>query len=282
MPFVLMCPTKSKLPVQNAAISPKDSGSQRAASPSNKPYHAESSQAPARYALRRRSSPKGGSPSNISALSATQAKAKARSGPNPLDKLLKEKKLADKRGTGMEALRAAEAVMAQVEKKANAKDNMRAEMDDEDSADDDELWADEEAALRIANQGTDSLELDVSAKGHRSDDSGDSDNEHEDFAVDAATKLLGGDEGKASAVNRILKNDRKGWLGKRRGRKSPKGVSLWATASLVDVPVNTTVPSLPTDDIQLADHPVIKFLGAAVDSNGTYMRSSLKRQLIYS
>jgi hypothetical protein len=171
-----------------------------------------------RYGMRRRSSP-----TSTRASITEVPKPVVKKTANPLDKLLREKKTAEKKGTGIDSLRAAEAFLAH-SANGKGKGKMKAEMDDEESEDGID-WGDETAAMRAVIQNSRGIGL-----GNAGAVSDDSDHEGEDFAVDAATKLLGGDEGKAKAVNSILTKDRLGWLGKKRSKKAARGVVLWGGA----------------------------------------------------
>ncbi|KAI0093078.1 hypothetical protein BDY19DRAFT_921876 [Irpex rosettiformis] len=214
-------------------------------------------QATQRYALRRRSSPQP-APSCLSSPEFPRPKLPAKKVANPLDKLLREKKTAEKKGGGMDGLRAAEAVLASAKeksKKDKGKGKMRAEMDAEESSED---WQDEDAAMHVIarNRAVDQDE----------DEDEDEDEEGEEFAVDAATRLLEGDEGKKEAVNRILERDRKSWLGKKRAKKVVRGVGLWDD-SKVPTQAEKVIPEWAMNEGMLAKNGTLRFLQSIVTSN---------------
>lgn len=207
------------------------------------------------YNLRRRSSPRHVSPSP-SINSQTQSSRARLTKPvaNPLDKLLREKKLADKKGKGIEGLRAAEAVL-EAQEKASSKGKMREEMDAEEASDDDDDAAVPPLRKRPLFPSKTSREVD------------DSDDDGGDFEFDDATKLLGTDEGKATAVNKILASDRKGGF-TRIATQTPQGVPLWGADAGNQV---GALPNLPVDDSAIGKYAILGLLKSSVAAGGEFI-----------
>lgn len=150
-------------------------------------------------------------------------------------------------------------------KNDKGKGKMKAEMDDEESSDE---WGDEDAARRIVAQASQGFGASGMRHHQGMDQDDDEDEEGEEFAVDAATRLLEGDEGKKEAVNRILERDRKSWLGKKRAKKVLKGVPLWAEGGIVPVAGARKVPELSLDENLLTRNGTLRFLQGVVASEG--------------
>ncbi|KAI0699569.1 hypothetical protein BC835DRAFT_1412551 [Cytidiella melzeri] len=213
-----------------------------------------------RYSMRRRPSPILAF-NRADYLEYSKPKPSPRKSANPLDKLLREKKAAEKKGNGINSLLAAEAVLAN---SAEAKGKMKAEMDTEEY-DDGINWGDEVAAMRVVIQTSKNIDLNATCPGSDADDS---DNDAEEFVVDDATKLLGGDEGKTKAVNSILTKDRKSWLGKKRAKKVVQGVPLWDDDVVPQDDVKSSIPDLPFDESLRIKNTTLQFLHSVVAANG--------------
>lgn len=224
-----------------------------------------------RYNLRRRSSPhdksrRSTSPDSDLGASRRVVPVKKR-GANPLDKLLREKKNNDKHGKGIEGIRLAEAALRDNDLISKNKGKMREEMDMEEDSDDD-MWADEEAAARVARQGTQRLKLSPSNFG--TDDSDSEGEEGNELDIAEATKHLGDEQG--AAVGKILDKDRKGWLRKGKSKKNAeKGLLLWAeSAANVESTIedDSTMLSLPFSQDEVESDRVLTLLQSVVNSGG--------------
>ncbi|KIP04865.1 hypothetical protein PHLGIDRAFT_178864 [Phlebiopsis gigantea 11061_1 CR5-6] len=259
-------------PVQKATPPPQPKG--RLSSPltsmgtSPEPEQPEAGPS-TRYNFRRRSSPSDqrrclASPDDDADMSRRPPPPK-KSVANPLDKLLREKKKNAKTGKGIDDIRLAEAAMHEKALVSKSKGKMREEMDREEDSDD-EMWADETAAARIAHQGTQRLKLSTS---DNADDT-DSDGEDNELDIAEATKHLGDEQG--AAVGKILDKDRKGWLRKGRAKKNgQKGVSLWEdpvtdAESVLDE--DSELPSLPLGQDDVKSDRIFDILQAAVQKQG--------------
>lgn len=185
-----------------------------------------------------------------------------KSGANPLDKLLREKKTAERQGAGPDGLRAAEVVLANA---GEGKGKMKAEMDDEESDEDDAKWADEAAAVHIVDRASKGLASNGPGLGS---DSGDSDNEGQDFSLHAATRLLGADDRKTDAVNRILSKDRTRYLTKKKVKKPARGIHLWIDEVIPVSEHRQSLPALPFTEAQLESDKPLKLLWSVLRSNG--------------
>lgn len=176
-----------------------------------------------RYNFRRRSSPsanndrrRSSSPDSDRRKPAPRPDPPKKSGANPLDKLLREKKKDDKSGKGIEGLRRAEEILrdAALEKVNKGKGWMREEMDMDEDSEDEDAWTHRRA------------------RRHGMDDDSDSDEDDEggnELDLAEATKHL--EAGQGEAVERILDSDRKGRMLKGRNKKRMmKGLPLWRDA----------------------------------------------------
>ncbi|KAH9930387.1 hypothetical protein B0H21DRAFT_106737 [Amylocystis lapponica] len=201
------------------------------------------------------------------------AKANAkRRATDPLEALLKEKKLADKRGNGMSALRAAEAAVASSSQQL--KRELMSEMDDEEDSENDAAWADEDAALQIVQRGARGLDMrsssPVPTTTHASEESDDdSESDEEDLQEADCEKILGEKGGKA--VGKILASDRRSNVTKAKGKRKERviGVSLWEDLDAVadktgDHMQTDTIMSLPLK-ADLDGHSIISALRDAME-----------------
>jgi hypothetical protein len=167
---------------------------------------------------------------------------------DPLEELLKEKRLADKRGKGAEALRLAEVALA-------GKDALLEEMNEED-------WTNEEAA-RTAVAERERMEMKSSPTMN--------DTTHEDMVLDASDKqrLFGEERGKA--IGDILDGDR---AKTRKEKETEKvfGVPLWSEE------IQDLDNHMPVDNVtQIAkprdSHPVLQQVKLSVDNRGVFCAS---------
>ncbi|KAI0949519.1 hypothetical protein AcW1_009108 [Taiwanofungus camphoratus] len=201
---------------------------------------------------------------------------------NPLEALLKEKKLADKKGKGIDALRAAEEAAASSSKLKRA---MMLEMDGEEDLDVEAGWADEDAALQVVRQGARGLTLKssspVPADG---DDDSDRASVSEEGALEEGDyqKILGEKDGKA--VGKILASDRRVKDAKVRGKKRERilGVPFWDSSQFAvseksddNMQVDRWLPSLPFGKEGIGGHPLLTMLWDAVERNDLAQVSAL-------
>ncbi|GBE80983.1 hypothetical protein SCP_0307060 [Sparassis crispa] len=226
----------------------------------------------ARYNLRRKFLGPKPAVSKSPLTPAAHSVRKPRRAVDPLEQLLKEKRLADKRGNGSKALLAAEAAASSP---SQSKLEMRLEMDAEEESDADPAWADEDAAMQVVQQGARGLTLkssspvpaDAAAKAEGETESADEDLEEAD-----CEKILGAKGGKA--VGKILANDRKNNYTITKGKKKQRvvGVPLWESPEDSpggkaddDMQVESALPSLPSG-LASNGHPIIFLLRRFVDS----------------
>jgi hypothetical protein len=169
-----------------------------------------------------------------------QPKAKAC---DPLEELLKEKRLADKRGKGVEAFRLAEVALA-------GKDALLEEMNEED-------WTNEDAA-RTAVEQRERMETKSSPMANNMGD--------DEMILDAEDKqrLFGEERGKA--IEDILDGDR---AKTRKEKENQKvfGVSLWSkgVSDLEDPMAIDNVVPMPELE---GSHPVLRLVKTSVDRKG--------------
>ncbi|KAF4598548.1 hypothetical protein EYR40_006908 [Pleurotus pulmonarius] len=168
---------------------------------------------------------------------------------NPLDALLKEKKNAEKKGKGADALRAAESAVA-------GKQGLLAEMDEEDPA-----WQDEGAAFS-ALEYRDRLEKDLS-----SDDAHDG---HE-MGEEDQQRLFGR---KYSHSIKVILDKDKGKAVDTESESKPFGIPLWLDAT-DQMEVEPEVPQFSAPD----DNPAWVSLGAALASRDASLSSLLLETL---
>ncbi|KAG5220250.1 VWFA domain-containing protein [Salix suchowensis] len=152
---------------------------------------------------------------------------------NPLDALLKEKKNAEKKGKGADALRAAETAVA-------GKRGLLAEMDEEDPA-----WQDEGAAFS-ALKYRDRLERDLSSDGANDD--------HE-MGEEDQQRLFGR---KCSKSIKVILDEDKGKAVDTESESKPFGIPLWLDAT-DQMKSSPRYPNLPLRTTILSglkrDHP---------------------------
>ncbi|KAI0342097.1 hypothetical protein BDW22DRAFT_1484956 [Trametopsis cervina] len=229
--------------------------------PSPQPTLGGPRRASTRISLRRQSSPTALHTRAMPLEPVAVTRTVRKSGANPLDKLLREKKTAERQGAGPDGLRAAEVVLANA---GEGKGKMKAEMDDEESDEDDAKWADEAAAMHIVDRASKGLASNGPGLGS---DSGDSDNEGQDFSLHAATRLLGADDRKTDAVNRILSKDRTRYLTKKKVKKPARGIHLWIDEVIPVSEHRQSLPALPFTEAQLESDKPLKLLWSVLRSN---------------
>ncbi|RDB24989.1 hypothetical protein Hypma_007853 [Hypsizygus marmoreus] len=164
---------------------------------------------------------------------------------NPLDELLKEKKLADKGGKGSDAFRQAEAAVAN-------KDAMLQEMELEDD------WADEDAAKMAVAERERMIMKSSSPMAFEG--------VFDDITIDEEDRqrLFGKDGGKA--IVDIINSDK---AKKRMEQESEKtaGVPFWeASDGDLDDQMTIDESKLPTLDITM-DHPILSLFKSAIERN---------------
>ncbi|KAG9221056.1 hypothetical protein CCMSSC00406_0005505 [Pleurotus cornucopiae] len=168
---------------------------------------------------------------------------------NPLDALLKEKKNAEKKGKGADALRAAETAVA-------GKQGLLAEMDEEDPA-----WQDEGAAFS-ALKYRDRLEKDLSSDGAHDD--------HE-MGEEDQQRLFGR---KCSKSIKVILDKDKGKAVDTESESKPFGIPLWLDAT-DQMEVEPEVPQFTPPD----DNPVWGSLAAALTRQDVPLSSLLLETL---
>ncbi|CAL1706939.1 unnamed protein product [Somion occarium] len=230
-----------------------------------------------RYNLRRHSphvnAEAGPSTSKYSLLplkSRTRKPAAKKKTANPLDALLKEKKIADKRGSGSDALRRAEEAVNLP--KTKSKRSLLDEMEDEEEKPDSDSevdWANEEAAMNIVRQGSRRLILKSSSPARAPAHHGDSDSDDEGevgeaLEEDECRKILGEKDG--TAVGSILAKDRASAHEKTKKRKAVRGVVLWDMVPVDDNMGVDDLPSLPEATSGEEKVPLLTALRSAVDA----------------
>lgn len=166
-----------------------------------------------------------------------QPKAKAY---DPLEELLKEKRLADKRGKGDEAFRLAEVAFA-------GKDALLEEMNEED-------WTNEDTA-RMAVAERERMEMKSS---FMANDMG-----SDEMVLDAEDKqrLFGEERGKA--IEDILDGDR-AKTGKERENEKVFGVSLWSEG-IPDLDDHMAIDKVVLVPDLTNSHPLVQLVKASVD-----------------
>ncbi|CCM03591.1 uncharacterized protein FIBRA_05728 [Fibroporia radiculosa] len=189
---------------------------------------------------------------------------------DPLDALLREKRLADKRGNGVNALRIAEATVASSSKE---KEKMVLDFDDDNPSDVDPAWADERAAMEVVRQGAQGLKLKSSSPQPMTDTDIDGSDSEETDELDEKDyeKMLGEKGGEKFAP--ILVKDRKNRIAKGKKRRIPRllGMPFWEVsgeeqhgeAMQVD-----SLPSLPLDQSKVNGHPLLDVLYNIVVAGG--------------
>jgi hypothetical protein len=164
---------------------------------------------------------------------------------DPLEELLKEKRLADKRGKGAEAFRLAEVTLA-------GKDALLEEMDEED-------WTNEETA-RMAVAERERMEMKSSPI------TNDIDIGHEDTVLDASDKqrLFGEERGKA--IGDILDGDR---AKTRKEKETEKvfGVPLWSD-EIQDLDNHMSIDNVAQIAKLRDSHPILQLVQLSVDNRG--------------
>lgn len=168
---------------------------------------------------------------------------------NPLDALLKEKKNAEKKGKGADALRAAETAVA-------GKQGLLAEMDEEDPA-----WQDEGAAFS-ALKYRDRLEKDLSSDGAHDD--------HE-MGEEDQQRLFGR---KCSKSIKVILDKDKGKAVDTESESKPFGIPLWLDAT-DQMEVEPEVPQFTAPDAK----PVWGSLAAALTRQDVPLSSLLLETL---
>src|SRR3984885_11990816 len=173
-------------------------------------------------------------------IAVAQGKKAAKKFYDPLEELLKEKRLADKRGKGAEAFRLAEVALA-------GKDSLLEEMNEED-------WTNEDAA-RMAVAERERMELKSSPIVN---DAG-----NDEMVLDAEDKqrLLGEERGRA--IENILDGDR---AKTRKDKENERvfGVSFWSE----DLGENMAIDGVTSLPALTDSHPVLQLLKASVDRKG--------------
>ena len=163
--------------------------------------------------------------------------------PNPLDELLKEKRLANKRGNGNEAFRQAEAAVKN-------KDFVFQDMDD--------LMNEETARVAVS---------DLERMNVRSSSPSFCTSEDEEISMDEMDRQrLFGEEG-GKAIKDIVEGD-KVKRQKERGSKKLFGIPLWQADSLdlmeIDEP-NSTFPG------RKHQHPLLSMIASALENKGMFL-----------
>jgi len=162
--------------------------------------------------------------------------------PNPLDELLKEKKLADKRGNGDEAFRQAEAAVKN-------KDFVLQDMDD--------LMNEETARVAVSDLERMNVESSCPSLCASDDD---------EIAMDEMDrqKLFGEEGGKA--IKDIVEGDK---LKRQKEREDKKliGIPLWQTDSFDLMEVDEPNPTSPRRDHR---HPLLSMIASALENKGMF------------
>ena len=237
--------------------------------------HSDASPEPdnVRYSLRRRS-PVGESsgetkgailkmPRLVSVKADTRRASSSKRKANPLDALLKEKREAEKRGGGSEALAAAEATVkaAKLKKKRSRSSFGLGSQDVAASGDDDDPERMSSKCMR--------------ERSRRSHD--DEDGDDDDVELDADYRKLLAHKGQA--VSKILESDRQGVAARERKPKPVKGVPLWIPPPLHLSTSKRTVsnrisslPALPFEEADIEGNLFLSTLNTAVNRSGTLSR----------
>ncbi|KAI9067389.1 hypothetical protein FKP32DRAFT_1664342 [Trametes sanguinea] len=224
------------------------------------PSKSEPASAP-RYNLRR-VSPKSAKPVPVPL---TQPRKPRKT--DPLDALLRQKAREERTGTGMAAIREAEAAYAS----SIAKKGLKDEIDDEDGSGSDDDWVAGLAMLRATAQGANGKGPRTPArrKGKRSTLGSD----EEDSEYEA---IPGSKRGKA--VGKILESDLRDKKAKELAKlnEEPVGVPLWSVAAEGQeddgMDVDATLPDWPMD---ASGNCAFDLLRTAVDQNDTTQVSAL-------
>lgn len=217
-----------------------------------------------RYSLRKRSPGAGpstapGKVPRLVSVAEDSRRASSSRKANPLDALVRQRKLADKRGGGSDAFAAAEATAAAIRRREKSK----AKADPVES--DDEDFADEDAAERVMRK----LRRRLS-----SDDESDVDLDADDFE-----KYLG-DKGKA--VQKIVVGDKQSTAAEARKPKTVRGVSLWVPTPLQLAARKktsnrkTALPKFPLD-VSMSKNPILKALSSVAYSSGQHASPAFLR-----
>lgn len=182
----------------------------------------------------------------------TQARGKKQSKAkvyDPLEELLKEKRLADKRGKGDEAFRLAEVALA-------GKDALLEEMNEED-------WSNEDAARMAVRER---MEMKSSPATNNTS------NDETTLGPEDKQRLFGEERGKA--IENILYGDR---TKKQKEKENEKvfGVPLWLEGipTLDQMAIDNVVPMLELK----GSHPILQLVKAVVDRRGVPQFLSVNR-----
>ncbi|CDO69206.1 hypothetical protein BN946_scf185042.g108 [Trametes cinnabarina] len=227
----------------------------------------ESASAP-RYNLRR-VSPKSAKP----ALPLATQHRKPRK-TDPLEVLLRQKAREERTGTGMAAIRSAEAAYASSVAREEAKKGLMDEVDDEEASDNEEDWQTGLAMLRAAARGSKGKNrTSATSKGKRSVMN--SDDEDLESADDEAIP----DSQRRDAVGKILESDLRDKKAKELAQSSeePVGVPLWSMIAdgAEDKKGMNVDPSLPRWVVDTGGNPMLELLRTAVDNNDVVQVSAL-------
>ncbi|KAH9935460.1 uncharacterized protein B0H18DRAFT_1114204 [Fomitopsis serialis] len=237
----------------------------------------ESSTERPRYGLRRKASGTKGVTGNKrmpTLVSTSRTGGKQSRKADPLEALLKEKQRADKRGGGVDALRAAEAAIISSSKekqdaKAKAKASLKHEMDEEDSSDVDPAWTNESAAMDVVKKGARRFKSRSSSPllGFDWDEDSDDESDGELEAVRQQALAGLGKEG-GQKVGHILAGNRllREAMSKVKLRDDILGVPLWdnSPASTDDGMDVDNSPVLSFDEADLQACPILGMLQDAV------------------
>ncbi|KAI0368344.1 hypothetical protein BV20DRAFT_969398 [Pilatotrama ljubarskyi] len=244
------------------------------------PSKPETASAP-RYNLRRGSPPK--KATKPPAPAPTQQRKQRKT--NPLDALLREKEREERTGTGMAAIRAAEASFAAAKAKEEAKKGLKDEMMDEEESESEDDWTADVAGLGAAARSTKKGKAPqtpsrtkawkAKAKAKGADASG-SEDEHAIAGIDCEA-ILGAKGGKA--VGKILENDLRDKKARALAKlnEEPVGVPLWDTAAAKAEPgdgmdVDFALPSFAAE---AGDNAMVKLFVTAIQSNDATQASAL-------
>jgi hypothetical protein len=181
---------------------------------------------------------------------------------------LREKKMNDRSGKGIEGLRRAEAVLRAAVLEKKGKGRMYEELDMEEDSED-EAWADQRAAAEVAQNGAGRLQL------RMSEDDSDDDEGGNNLDLAEATKHL--EAGQGEAVGKILDSDRKGRvLNGRNKQRLMKGLPLWRESededemTMDDRIEPEAIARMPFSAEELKTDKALACLQSAVASHGEF------------